>query len=461
MNQFSLRNRIAFYYIAVTALLVAVLFFLVYFVVLDTVYTHLDTDLDAETHEIYSSLVVLNDTLIFANPSEWAEREHGKIEVNPTFIQVVDTLGHTIRKSSNLRDISLSLNTKIKDKIYFDNILSGSPVRQLQTSILNPGGKILGFLIIALPLEESEIVIKNLKLVLVITYPIVLIALFFISRLIAGKSISPINKVIITAERITNENLNERIELPRHKDEIHTLTQTINSLLDRLQDVVLREKQFTADASHELRTPLSIIKGTLEVLTRKQRDPQQYVEKINQVISEVDRMSLLVDQLLELARFESGKINPNLIQFDLKSSVQTIYQRLEKAFTNKNLILELTSEEKVFVTADPSMTEIILENILSNSIKYSFQDGTVSVKINREAEQTICEIADYGTGIPENQLPKIFDRFYRVDESRNSQIVGKGLGLAIVKRLADLQNIKLDVQSKVNGGTTFTIIFNS
>ena len=173
-------------------------------------------------------------------------------------------------------------------------------------------------LLVAVPLEESELVLENLQKALLISYPIILIILFLTTRYIAGKSIAPINNVITTANKITRENLRERILLPENKDEIHLLISTINELLNRLEDNLLREKQFTSDASHELRTPLSVIKGTLEVLIRKPRDVQQYEEKINYCIRETDRMTKLIDQLLLLARYDSGKVLPNKIQVDLK-----------------------------------------------------------------------------------------------------------------------------------------------
>ncbi len=460
MRYLNLRNRIAFTYIAVTALLIAALFSLIYFVIFNTVYNHLDDDLDAETQEVYASIVVLDNTIIFANPNEWAEREHGQIEVNPTFIEIVDTAGNIIKRTPNLRQGSLYFNPKKKSsKSYYDTLLSGAPIRQLQVPIQNPTGKILAHLIIAIPLQESAIVLKNLRQTLLIGYPIVLIVLFLISRFIAGRSIAPINAVISTAEKITKENLNERIALPQNKDEIYTLSQTVNDLLDRLKDVVLREKQFTADASHELRTPLSVIKGTLEVLIRKPREREQYVEKIHSVLSEVDRMSLLVDQLLEFARFESGKTKPTIVEVDLNTLIEDSFQRLHYTSSEKNIVLRMLAADKYFVKADVSMTNIILENIISNAIKYSFEDQSVEVTINNVAGKTSCSISDHGSGIPEDQIGKIFDRFYRVDESRTSQIAGKGIGLAIVKRLAEIQHLEISVQSTPAVGTTFTIIF--
>jgi signal transduction histidine kinase len=420
----------------------------------------LDSDLDAERQEVYSSIVVLDNTIIFSNPNEWSEKEHGQIEVNPTFIEIVDTAGNLIKRTPNLRGGVLYFNPNRKfEKSNYDTLLSGAPIRQLQVPIQNPTGKILAHLIIAIPLQESAIVLKNLRQTLLIGYPIVLIVLFLLSRFIAGRSIAPINTVISTAEKITKENLNERIPLPHNKDEIYTLAQTVNDLLERLKDVVLREKQFTADASHELRTPLSVIKGTLEVLIRKPREREQYVEKIRYVISEVDRMSHVVDQLLELARFESGKVKPTIVEFNLNELIIETFARLHYVSSDKNISLNSNGIDTCIVAADVSMTTIIVENILSNAIKYSFNNQSVDVLFKKEFGKTVCSVVDHGSGIPEDQMGKIFDRFYRVDESRTSHVDGKGIGLAIVKRLAEIQHLEISVQSTPAGGTTFTITF--
>ncbi len=459
MKHFSIRNRIAFTYIAVTALLIAALFSLIYIVIFQTVYNHLDSDLDAEIQEVYSSIVVLDNAIVYANPNEWNEKEHGLIEVNPTFVQIVDTTGTVAKKTPNLREGALFFSHAISEKSYFDTLLAGAPIRQLQLPIRNPTGRTLAYLVIAIPLQESLIVLKNLRLTLIIGYPIVLIALFFISRFIAGRSIAPINTVIATAEKITKENLDERIVLPQNKDEIYTLAYTINNLLDRLRDVVIREKQFTADASHELRTPLSVIKGTLEVLIRKPREREQYVDKIRYVMNEVDQMSQLVDQLLEFARFESGMVRPSVVEFELNALIGDCVKRMEYASAEKNISLRMLTEEAFVVKADISMTKIIIENILSNAIKYSSNDQSVEVSIGKDSGGVTCTIADHGCGIPQDQLSKIFDRFYRVDESRTSQTAGKGIGLAIVKRLAEIQHLGISIKSTPAVGTTFTMTF--
>ncbi|MEJ2613827.1 MAG: ATP-binding protein [Ignavibacteriaceae bacterium] len=460
MKKLSLRNRISFYYLGATAVLVLILFFTIYYVVHKTVYSHLDGDLKAESSEVFKSIVVLNDKFIFANPFEWTEKEHSQVEVNPTFIQVCDTNGFVIKKTGNLLDSRLEFFPAEKTKIFFDAELSNQPTRQLQMPIQNPHGKILGYLIIAIPLEESAIVLNNLRIVLLFAYPVVLIVLFFITRFFAGKSIQPVNSVISTAERITKENLEERIELPLHKDELYKLTSTINQLLDRLEDAVMREKQFTSDASHELRTPLAVIKGTLEVLIRKPREVEHYESKISYCITEVNRMSNIIDQLLMLARYDSGKISPNIQKINLKDEVLSVINRLQNQSESKNISVGIiNNDNNITVNADPDMTGIILENIISNSIKYSNPDSDIEIKIEKNKTTAICSVKDHGIGMTEEQAERIFDRFYRADESRNSKVSGNGLGLAIVKRLSDIQNLKLEVKSRPKSGTTVIIYF--
>ncbi len=455
--KFSLRNRIAVFYLAATGLLIGMLCLAIYSVVEQTVFSHLDDDLDTESNEVIKSLVILNDEFVIANTFEWNESEHGQIEVNPVFVQLVDWNGHLVKKTGNLLNVDLSFDSVYKSKTYFNTVLSGVPARQLQTPIKNPVGKTLGFIIVAMPLEESALVLANLRLILIVAFPLVLIALFFLTRLIAGRSISPINKVISSAEKITKENIDGRIDLPLHKDEIFALVSTINQLLDRIEEAVVREKQFTSDASHELRTPLAVLKGTLEVLIRKPRETKQYEEKISYCIGEVDRMSHVVEQLLLFARYESGKVTPMISKVDLNERILASIERLKNSIEEKRINIRLSNGDSHVVSADPSMLDIILENIISNGIKYSGSSGILDIRIEISEGNVVCSFSDYGGGMTEEQTRRIFDRFYRADESRNSKISGNGLGLSIVKKLAELQNINVRVYSEVSKGTVFTI----
>lgn len=496
------KNRIASYYIIVTAILISLVFLSIYTIVNETVISHLNSDLLYEANEIKKSLSYSNGEIIITAPNEWTEMEHGLIEVNPTFIQLVYPDGNNLRKSVNLQNQSLEFIPNVKEEKYFNTTLSNESVRQIQLPLIDKKGNIIAYILVAIPFRESRMVLSNLKLVLILSYPLVLLILFFIARLIAGRIILPVNNLISTAERITSKNLNERINLPKHQDELYRLIQTINNLLDRLSDALLREKQFTSDASHELRTPLSVIRGTLEVLIRKPREVSQYEEKIKSCIAEVDRMSNLVDQLLLLARYDSGNISPMKSQIDLIEECKKIASRLDSLSEEKNIkiyfhkeqpyifkdnlinlssnSIEITSglsnlktvseinsemkehfisEENNFkVLIDVAMFEIIFENLLTNAIKYSFEGSRIDIFEYEDDEKTFLSIRDYGVGMSKEELQRIFDRFYRVDKSRSSSIRGFGLGLSIVKKFCDLQQINIKVDSEINIGTIFTLV---
>ncbi|MEJ2053725.1 MAG: histidine kinase dimerization/phospho-acceptor domain-containing protein [Calditrichaceae bacterium] len=457
----SLRNRIAFYYMAVTALFIAILFFVIYNIVQNTVYNHLDSDLNAELSEVSNSIFWDANNLIFTNTFEWTENEHGQIEVNPTFIQIVDTTGKNIKKTINLRSKNLIFHKSADSKHFYDIKMDGSLVRQIQVPLKSENNSIEAYIMIAIPFEESALVLSNLKYVLFISFPVVLLLIFSISRLIAGKIIAPVNTVTTTAELITRENMNERIPVPSRKDELYKLTSTINSLLDRLQDAVIREQQFTADASHELRTPIAVIRGTLEVLIRKDREPEQYKEKIKYVISETDRMAALVDQLLYLARYESGATKPMISPVDLRDIINNVLKRFQDKIAEKSIRVYCDMDTYNTVNVDTAMMEIIIENLLSNAIKYSDENGEVAIKTQSGGKGIILSVTNFGIVIPEEQLADIFNRFHRVDQSRTSQVQGSGLGLAIVKRLTDMQGCSVTVDSSHSEGTIFKIQISS
>jgi signal transduction histidine kinase len=233
----------------------------------------------------------------------------------------------------------------------------------------------------------------------------------------------------------------------------------MNALLDRIQDAFQREKHFTADASHELKTPIAVVKGTLEVLVRRPRDRDHYESKIQFCLKELSRMAHMIDQLLMLARYESSKIMPHIQTVALPQHIDDLVERMLPSALAKGISIKAHHTENARIAADPGMLDMMFENILSNAIKYSPSGSSIAIVTERTAAAIVCRISDQGIGIPEEKLHAVFDRFYRVDESRNSSTGGLGLGLSIVKKLADLQQIKVSVQSKEKSGTSFSLTF--
>ncbi|WP_223293989.1 sensor histidine kinase [Pelodictyon phaeoclathratiforme] len=471
----SLRNRIAFYYTIMTAFLIALVFIILYIMVEKIVYRQFDDEIRKEILEVLSDSQISTDNFQgFASIQNIDDDDHDKhrendndndnktnnnkkINVDTEFIQLVNSAGQVMNKSASLSWCVLAFQPNQTGTTYFNSNFGDSMVRQAQVPLVNNKGITEGYLIVAVPVKNALIVLHDLQEIFFFSFPIIILTLFILTRLIAGKSIDPIEKVIATAEKMTQTNLDHRIPLPYHHDELYRLSVTINALVTRMQDAFQREKHFTADASHELKTPLAIVKGTLEVLIRKPREREHYEARIQFCLKELNRMAKLIDQLLMLARYESSKMNPHIEKVELSQHIERLIERMLPSATTKEIAITSDQTENTWISADPGMLDMILDNILSNAIKYSPNNSTIAIAVKRKANTIICSISNQGAGIPEEKLNAIFERFYRVDESRNSGTGGFGLGLSIVKKLADLQKIEVSVTSETSKGTTFTL----
>ncbi len=455
---FSLKNRIAFNYIISTALLIFAVFLVIYYIVAFTVYKEVNEKISYEVSEYLEKLEISKGGIHFINKSEWEQHEHSDVSVNPVFLELTSIDGKVIEKSENLKSKNLSFTKNSFQVIYKDLKLTGKLIRQTQVPLFLKH-EIKGYLLVAVSLDESSAVLSNLRNILFLLYPIVLSSLFFVARFIAGKTIKPIRNIIETSQKISQENLNSRIDLPENKDELFTLAQTINELLDRIQNAVEREKQLTSDTSHELRTPLAIIKGTLEVLIRKPRTMEEYEDKINFCVSEIDRLNTLITNMLLLARYENQRQDLQNNSICLNSSIADVITRFAQKIKTKNITTILDFSDDFYILSDDHLVGVILTNCISNALKYSRQDSNVTIKLYREKQYTVCSIEDNGIGIPKADLNKIFDTFYRSNEFNHPDIKGTGLGLSIVKRLCHLLNVCIEIESQEQVGTTVFLKF--
>ncbi len=459
MKQLSFKNRIASNYIITTALLILVVFFVIYSIVRFSVYVRVNNEINTEVAKHLKEIEVIENCVLLIEEEKWKTSQFNKVEVSPAFIQFVDELGAMVEKSPNLKQKQLAHNVNAPVNELFDTKLENISVRQIQVPIYQ-ASKIIGFLIVAMSLEDSAMVLHNLFVVLLVVYPIILIVLFLIARFIAGRSIKPISAIIETSNIITKDNLKSRIPLPLNRDELFILSQTINNLLDRVENAIEREKQFTSDASHELRTPLAIIKGTLEVLVRKSRSPEEYKEKIYFCVNEVNRLNHLVDELLLLARFENQKQTLKIEKVLLNAVFLDIISRNATIIGEKKLKCITNFPKDFYVNTDAYLLCIVVNNILTNAVKYSKRNDTINFEIIDTENKLICSISDNGIGIAVEDLQKIFDQFYRSKSNEHPEIKGTGLGLSIVKRLSHLLQIDLQIESEENKGTKVILGFS-
>lgn len=235
---------------------------------------------------------------------------------------------------------------------------------------------------------------------------------------------------------------------------------SINALLKRIQDAFDREQQFTSDASHELRTPISSIRGNLEVLIRKERTPEEYNENIAYCLNELDAMSDTIDQLLLLARLESQYSSKLSEKQPIVSILNDIYQKYSTVIESKNLNLNTDNycSKPFYVPAFHA--NLLLENILSNAIKYTGEKGEINIRMRDNQNSVIVEISDNGIGINQEDISKIFTPFYRSHPLDHKHITGNGLGLSIAHKAAEALNAEISVNSKLNEGSSFLIILS-
>ncbi len=449
------KERIAGRLTLVTSLIILAVFGIIYLVANVTVVNSIDRELGLETDKHRNQIFLVNGEIRFLHKDEWQEMEHSQIQLNPIFIEIVDLEGNSMDRSPNLRANHLSFSPeKSARKEAWTLRIGASEVRQMQIPLVN-AGKHEGYLLLAKSFEDSRELLDNLRNVLLILYPGVLLSLFLTMRYLAGKSIEPIRQIISKTNRITQSNLNERVPLAEPNDEIGQLTRSINELLERLEASLNREKQFTSDASHELRTPLSVLRGTLEVLIRKPRSSEEYVEKIKSAFSSIDRMSATIDQLLALAREEKGKFSVKE-ELELITFLEEITDQIASEQKRK-ISFQCEASAPIFVKANEQSLQMILSNLIQNAVKYSGPEQEILVKAGMDSSVAYIEVCDAGAGISREHLEKIFDPFFREKDVVDRSIPGTGLGLAIVKKLALESGIRIKVSSEKGKGSVFRL----
>lgn len=291
---------------------------------------------------------------------------------------------------------------------------------------------------------------------------IVLLIGIFVSAAIgilaARRSMRPLTDIASTAERITSSQLHERIGVTQWPEELVTLAGAFDRMLDRLEDSFNRLSRYSADLAHELRTPINNLRGEAEVALSRPRETDEYRETLISSLEEYGRLSRMVDSLLFLAKADSAQtlIVPSPI--DARTEIEKIIVFYEALAAEQGI--EVTCEGNGLANVDSDLFQRAIGNLLANALHHTPGGGTIVFSIGScEERGTTIICHDSGTGIAQEHLPKIFDRFYRVNPSRNTKAEGAGLGLAIVKSIVGLHHGEIEVQSVIGQGTSVRLFF--
>ncbi len=311
-------------------------------------------------------------------------------------------------------------------------------------------------LVIARPTKDIESVLRQLFHILVIAIPLTLLLAGGGGIFLAHRALTPVKRISDTARQIEESDLSRRIDV-RTKDELGFLAETLNQMIERLENAFKRQKEFTSDASHELRGPLAVIQAEASLSLRKAREPQEYKKTLKVISGEAERMAFLTNQLLELARMDADKEPDVSESINLKEFLQNICSDITILCQEKNLELQTHLLSQVQIKGDRKSLQRMFFNILNNAIKYTKEGGTIRLALEEKDHMAEVSISDTGIGIQKESLPYIFERFYRVDKARSRSEGGSGLGLSICKQIIDVHKGRIDVNSQMGKGSTFTI----
>ncbi|PAB58595.1 sensor histidine kinase [Anaeromicrobium sediminis] len=307
-------------------------------------------------------------------------------------------------------------------------------------------------------LNERDIGFKNtLNQSFLISVIITFIFGFIISLIMSKELTRPLGKITRIANEMRNGNLKIRSEVNSNAREIDELSKSINYLAQTLQDQEKLRKRLTSDMAHEIRTPLTTLQTHVEALMDGIWEPTP--ERLQSCHEEILRLKKLVNHLQDLARLEQGNLNLNKTHFSLSNTLEKVIDTFKPQYAKKNLKIIMNILPKVEVFMDEDKIKQILFNILSNSYKYSNDDGVIEIGLKKDEKEIIIWIKDEGIGISNEHLPYIFERFYRGEASRSRETGGAGIGLTITKTLVEAHGGKIEVESEIGKGTTFIIKF--
>lgn len=305
--------------------------------------------------------------------------------------------------------------------------------------------------------EEVERVLQGLLLSLVIALPLIVAVAIGGGYLLVRNALRPLDEVATTAERITSRNLDERVPVVPTGDELEKLSTSLNRMMARLEEAFHHISRFSADAAHEIRTPLAIIRGELEAALQITELAPPLRETLEGALEEVERLSRIVEQLLEMSRLEAGEVLTDRNRFDFVEMTRTTVEQMQLLAEEKNVQVTFEGRERIEFEGDRLRLKQIVVNLVDNAIKYTTSGGAVFVKTFPLNGKAILEVVDTGIGIPAEALPQVFDRFYRVDKARSRQLGGTGLGLAIVKSICAAYGGTVTAQSSDGKGAVLRV----
>ena len=367
-------------------------------------------------------------------------------------IVVLDSNNSAVGKTFLISEVLLALEGKNASKYYKDQgiIYSSSYIEELYSHKK-------GIVLLISSFEKSEILIDGVSqkwfVLTILTSIIIGISVFFTSDIV----IKPLKKILESINEITDGQLHQRVKI-KGNNEIAELGKAFNAMTEKLEQIDTSRQEFVSNVSHELKTPLSSIKVLSDsILLQEDIPTEMYIEFLQDINSEIDRMTEIVNNLLALVKLDYREAGLNICETDINKMLDDILKRLAPLAEQKEISLSKEYLKNVVVEADEMKLVLAISNLVENAIKYTDDKGEVKVILDCDHQNAFITVSDTGIGINEEEQQKIFNRFYRVDKTRDRETGGTGLGLSITHSTVILHKGSIKVSSKEGEGSTFIV----
>ena len=377
-------------------------------------------------------------------------------------VQIIDDQGVPLARSANLGKAALPAPPSLLAELtagrtVFETLegFGDEPVRIVSVPVT--GHEHVLAIQVAGSLDDVNNVERSAGVLFVIMGIALIAAIALAGASLTRRVFRAIDDVVQQARRIGEANLSERLPHPGTHDEIGRLVETLNAMLARLERGFESQRRFTADASHELRSPLSRLRTEMEVALRRSRDSAEYVETLRSCLEEVDRLTTLVDELLTLARLDAGGERGSVEHVALDSIVEEVVHRFEPLARERRVHITTQIDKSIVADIGRGPAGLVIANLIDNAVKFSPSGGRVTVSLAGDDAEAIVAVTDEGPGIQREELPHVFERFYRGQAARTSLAAGVGLGLALSQAIVRAHGGRIDAFNESGCGATFSV----
>lgn len=461
---FSIRTKLTFWYVSL--LTVSLLFFgMAFSYSLFKIFMYrIDNQISSVANMMVHTVIKPSGQLFLPQDFDIILERFFGIRTAGNYIQVLDPHGQVVAKSSNLESRNLPLTgdtyaSAVKGLTTYEVIRKRgtNPIRLVTVPIFLHQKRLVAVVQVGSSLEGMDEIFHSLAYIYVIGIVACVVTAGGVGSFLARKALKPVAEITKMARKIGAENLNERINIRGPKDEIGMLASTINEMIGRLEKSFKQIKQFTGDASHELKTPLTILKGEMEIALRSKDDVEAMREALKSSLEEIDRMSYIVRNLLDLAKMDVEREATAGETVNLDRIVADRFEHFRRFALDSGVDMAILMNRPVIVHGNPIRLSQLVYNLIDNALKYTQKGGSVRLSLEDDGEKAILKVEDTGVGISGDDVPYIFDRFYRVDKARTRDAGGVGLGLSICKEIAESHEGTIEVVSEPGRGSAFIV----